>query len=696
MTQDSTEAAAPGGEGQGGRPRLGVLAPGVLLRERALRPFLSDYGAFLPLLPGIPVPSVGAVAGWGFKGGGRARAAALGVPYLALEDGFLRSLGLPGRADRRVSLIADPVGIYYDARQPSALENLLNAQAPLAEEARADARALMRLLRGAQLGKFNELGDGTPPPAGDRPLVLVVDQIAGDLSIAGGCVEPRTFEEMLFAARADHPDAEVVVRLHPRDGVGGRQGHLREIAARMGLRIAEGRGAFMALALAARAVYVASSAGGLEALVAVARVEVFGLPFYAGWGLTSDRMDCPRRRARPDLETLVHAAYLAYPRYLNPVTGEPCDGLSAARLIAAVRRRERELSGPIEIVGLQSFKHGHVAPFLPASAAVRWAGSAEEAARSATARGARTLAWASRFDAGTLGTLRAAGRGGLAMEDGFVRSIGLGSQLVPPASLVFDPLGMYYDATRPSALEAMLEAGGFEAEDLARADRLIARLRASGLSKYNVGRPLSLAAPAGRRLLLVTGQVEDDASIRLGAPGIATNLGLLEAVRAGNPDAYIVYKPHPDVLASGRPGAIPAADEARLADRVLGDADPVAAAMAADEVHTLTSLLGFEALLRGRAVTCWGLPFYAGWGLTDDRIACPRRTRRLSLAELVCGALILYPRYADPRTRIPCEIEDIVTLMEGGRRYDPVLVRAAWRPGLSLLRRIGLVRRGIT
>jgi capsular polysaccharide export protein len=62
-------------------------------------------------------------------------------------------------------------------------------------------------------------------------------------------------------------------------------------------------------------------------------------------------------------------------------------------------------------------------------------------------------------------------------------------------------------------------------------------------------------------------------------------------------------------------------------------------------MHVLTSLAGFEALLRGKAVTCHGQPFYAGWGLTTDRIPHPRRQRTLQLDELVAATLILYPIY---------------------------------------------------
>ena len=69
-----------------------------------------------------------------------------------------------------------------------------------------------------------------------------------------------------------------------------------------------------------------------------------------------------------------------------------------------------------------------------------------------------------------------------------------------------------------------------------------------------------------------------------------------------------------------------------------------------DEVHVLTSLAGFEALLRGKLVACYGLPFYAGWGLTQDVVTLPRRRRRLSLNELIAGTLIVYPTYVSRRS----------------------------------------------
>ena len=256
------------------------------------------------------------------------------------------------------------------------------------------------------------------------------------------------------------------------------------------------------------------------------------------------------------------------------------------------------------------------------------------------------------------------------IEDGFLRSRGLGAELVPPVSLVTDDLGIYYDPTRPSRLEALITAREtLRPDQQLRAERLVARLTEGGLSKYNLGGALP-ELPGGRRIL-VPGQVEDDASIRKGAGTIHTNLDLLRAVREANPDAVIIYKPHPDVEAGLRAGDIAASD---LADVIASGTDPAALLMQVQEVWTITSLTGFEALLRGVKVTTLGAPFYAGWGLTTDLGQVPaRRGARPSLFGLVHAALIDYPRYLDPVTGLPCPVEVAVERLVTGHIPHPGL-----------------------
>ena len=86
----------------------------------------------------------------------------------------------------------------------------------------------------------------------------------------------------------------------------------------------------------------------------------------------------------------------------------------------------------------------------------------------------------------------------------------------------------------------------------------------------------------------------------------------------------------------------------------------------------MTSLLGFEALVRGAPVTTLGAPFYAGWGLTRDLGPTPsRRTARPDLAQLVHAALIAYPRYWDPVSRLPCPVEVALDRLAGGEIPHP-------------------------
>jgi len=183
-------------------------------------------------------------------------------------------------------------------------------------------------------------------------------------------------------------------------------------------------------------------------------------------------------------------------------------------------------------------------------------------------------------------------------------------------------------------------------------------------------------------------------SVRLGGAGIASNLELLRRARAAEPDAHILFKPHPDVDAGHRVGRVPDADLLAYADAIVrGESMPSLLARV-DAVHVLTSLSGFEALLRGLEVTTHGHPFFAGWGLTRDLAGpLPRRTRQLTLPELVAGALILYPRYLDPVTLLPCPPEILLGRFAAGWRPRPSWLIRLRRLEGRIARMLGTVSR---
>lgn len=346
---------------------------------------------------------------------------------------------------------------------------------------------------------------------------------------------------------------------------------------------------------------------------------------------------------------------------------------------------------PALVVGISPWKRWQITPFLkPRFGRLRYLTSATAAVLHPDLFGSTVIVWAAREPAGFAEVMTTHNVRLVRIEDGFLRSVGLGSNHVGAHSLVVDERGIYFDPRAPSALEVLLQQGHFDAALLARAAALRALLVLGGITKYNVGSrtPLVITAAQNQPRLLVPGQVEDDASLRLGAPVLRSNLELLQAVRAAHPQAWIVYKPHPDTEAGTRPGAVDDATLLRYADQIVRGVSVTALFPHIDAVHTLTSLVGFEALLRGVAVHCWGLPFYAGWGLTTDHLPHPRRSRRLQLDELVAGVLIRYPLYRHPRSGQPCEVEDVA-------RYLAVRQGASVRRQRSLPLRLGRLTAGL-
>ena len=276
------------------------------------------------------------------------------------------------------------------------------------------------------------------------------------------------------------------------------------------------------------------------------------------------------------------------------------------------------------------------------------------------------------------------------LEDGFLRSVGVGADLVRPLSWVRDGRGIYYDATQPSDLELALRYSDFPDSLIQRARTLREQIVAAELTKYNTGAGSWLRPVGVRRVILVPGQVESDASIQRGAAGIKTNLDLLKEVRRKNPNGYIVYKPHPDVVAGLRASGSGESNARECCDEVVGDVAMGALLAQVDEVHTLTSLTGFEALMRGKPVVAYGMPFYAGWGLTQDpgmsAAVAARRSRSLTLDELVAGTLILYPTYVSLETGRFTTPEGALRELLDWRDRQPVAL-SAWRQVLRFFLR---------
>jgi capsule polysaccharide export protein KpsC/LpsZ len=278
------------------------------------------------------------------------------------------------------------------------------------------------------------------------------------------------------------------------------------------------------------------------------------------------------------------------------------------------------------------------------------------------------------------------------IEDGFLRSIGLGAGFVTAASLAIDGRGIYYDANQPSDLEHMLETLELTDAEIEEGAIIRKRIVEARLTKYNLrDTSETLPLPSNREIVLLPGQVADDASILKTLSGTIDpgkdeniNIQLLRQARSRAPDAFIIYKPHPDVTSGLRIGEVPRDVSDELSDLVTTNADIISLIEHCDRIETISSLAGFEALLRGKPVTTHGLPFYAGWGVSDDLNASPRRTRKRTIDELTAIAFTRYTRHMNPYTGRECSVHELIDALirqRTDRRHhwrNAILKQAAW------------------
>ncbi len=622
-------------------------------RKLRTHPLLAE--AVARLVPGTRDVHVG----WGLRPSGTAAARAAsadGKPMLLLEDSFVRSLR-PGRGGAVYGVLADSMGMHYDAAGKSDLLSALRHGRPIGWmrmllDENENPAALMNRFRESGASKYNWFPDAYREALAEQePGILVVDQTRGDMAIQLGGLERGDFDRMLRTALDESSGAPVYLRAHPDHLFRAKKTCIsKNLLGDSRIRLLSPDMSPAQCFSFCHTVVTGSSLMGMEAMIHGCKVVTFGWPFYAGWGLTDDRgrPGMVQRTRRLTLAELFEFAYLRYCHYFDPDTGEPCGLGRILDHIALQKEMFRKNRGRSVMVGFTPWAKRIAGNYFrsPAGslqAASSWPAALGEHAASDT----RFLLWGRKQE------IPADFRGRCArVEDGFIRSKGLGAAFNFPYSWVVDETGIYFDAGAPSDLEKLLNRG-FEERELEQARRLIALLREKRLTKYNLAaQPVALdpALVRGRKVILVPGQVEADASIQFGSPELKSNLALLKRVRELEPDACIVFKAHPDLVAGARHGQVLPPGYTEACDLAVTEGNVLDWLDLCDEVQTMTSTVGFEALIRKKPVTTYGMPFYAGWGLTTDRLVCERRTRRLTLEELVCGALIRYPRYVNPAT----------------------------------------------
>ncbi len=602
--------------------------------------------------------------GWGRKKSGLKAielAKKHNVKFLLLEDGFLRSLNLGVENSPSFSIVKDDIGIYYDATAPSKLENILNTYKFSSKELE-EAKKAIELIKKEKLSKYNNnLCVSKELFSANEERVLIITQVANDASLKFGLADSFSTQDIINDAIKENPNAKIYIKIHPDVLSGKKQSDfdVQDLPSKCVI-IKENYNPIELLSHFKK-VYTKTSGMGFEALMVGLECVCYGMPFYAGWGLTQDKLECKRRFKKRKLEEVFYAAYILYSEYFNPYLNQKSDIFDTIYTLAKYKKIEQANSNTLYFLGFTLWKRWFMKPFFKAkNNKIIFLNSLDDLYKANLNPEDKIFIWGKKYDKALLA--KDFNNEIFLVEDGFLRSVFLGSDLTRPFSLIVDSKGLYVDSSKPSDLEDILQNHIFDESLKQRAKKLITTITQNKFSKYNGLKHEKLNFNTNKKVILIPAQVEDDASMILGGAGFDT-LKLLQSVRKADKNAFIVFKPHPDVLSGNRKGLKDKSIILKYCDEIIENVSIDSAINACDEVHTITSTSGFDALLRGKKVVVYGKPFYAGWGLTSDLHEISRRTRVLSLEELVAGVLILYPRYIHPKSKNLCEVELALDIM---------------------------------
>lgn len=244
---------------------------------------------------------------------------------LFIGDSFLRSIDTFANKNAKekfkkgLSFCIDDLGYYYDATRPTRMEVILNDKnLIITDEQKQRARKCIDKIIKTHLTKYNHQPIFEPKIGREGvKKVLVVDQSYGDMSITKGLADENTFKEMLECAIKENPNADIIVKTHP-DTMAGAGGYYTGLKEHGNIYTQTEPINPISLIKYVDKVYVCTTQFGFEALMCNKEVHVFGMPFYAGWGLTHDRQKCERRTNTRSLEEVFYIAYILYSYYVNP------------------------------------------------------------------------------------------------------------------------------------------------------------------------------------------------------------------------------------------------------------------------------------------------------------------------------------------------------------------------------------------
>jgi len=251
----------------------------------------------------------------------------------------------------------------------------------------------------------------------------------------------------------------------------------------------------------------------------------------------------------------------------------------------------------------------------------------------------------------------------LLLEDGFIRSLGLGVEGYPAFSIVEDEKGMHYDAKKETTIENILNNYDFENDKklLSLANDAVNLIKKYKISKYNLSemRLPENVKIKGKKVLIIA-QTAGDNSLKYGRAYEFEPKDIILSALEENPGAKIYVKIHPDVLTGKRKSSIDVELAKKHCMVITENTNPIMLLEEFDKIYTQTSQMGFEAAFLGKEVITFGMPFYAGWRITKDKLTEKRRKRKLTPLEVFAAAYILYSKYYNPYEKRECDIIETI------------------------------------
>lgn len=260
----------------------------------------------------------------------------------ALLQAFKKSVLLSdseGQAELASEQKLDSAGLtLYAKRLLSVLPTAFPALSPYDFE---DVQELLGQVVNQKIGTEKYVPDASPyklfTPGGRKRIVIIEQSRKTKLELRKVFAAEETFLQMVRDAKEQHPGAAFFLLQPPSVLSGKKKGYLKKFAQENGIQIISEQVSSFSILAQADEVYTVSAKIGIDAVLLGKTVHCYGMPYYAGWGLTKDKVICVRRNIKVKREELFAALCLFFTRYLHPITKEPSHFQAIVRLILLQR-----------------------------------------------------------------------------------------------------------------------------------------------------------------------------------------------------------------------------------------------------------------------------------------------------------------------------------------------------------------------